>query len=198
MSKKIIIFDFDGTIADTLAIGIEMYNKAAPFLNCKVLNEEDVEDLRCQRPQEFLKKYGVTKFKLPFLLFFARKRLCRRISQIRPVAGVDEMLKKISVDSRFELGILTSNSEKNVRCFLKNNNLDDVFSFIYSDKSVFGKEGVMNKMLKDRGFLRSQVIYVGDETRDVEAAKRAKIPIIAVGWGFNSLEVLRELSPDYI
>jgi phosphoglycolate phosphatase len=42
------------------------------------------------------------------------------------------------------------------------------------------------------------VIYVGDETRDIEAARKIQIQVIAVSWGFNSREVLAEQKPDFL
>lgn len=198
MIKKVVIFDFDGTIADTLNVGIEMYNEFAPLLNCRVLNNEDLEDLRCKRPQEFLNEYGITRLKLSFLLFFARKKLKSRINQIRPIAGIEEVLRMMSGRKEIELGVLTSNSKENVYLFLRNNNLEDLFDFVYSYRSVFGKSRVIENMLRDREYSREHVVYIGDETRDIEAARKSRVSIISVGWGFNHSSVLRTLNPDYI
>ena len=41
-------------------------------------------------------------------------------------------------------------------------------------------------------------MYVGDETRDIRSARRSNIGIAAVGWGFNSAEILEEYEPDYL
>jgi phosphoglycolate phosphatase-like HAD superfamily hydrolase len=43
-----------------------------------------------------------------------------------------------------------------------------------------------------------EVIYVGDEIRDIEAAKRSKIPVISVTWGFNGTAILQQYQPDYL
>jgi phosphoglycolate phosphatase-like HAD superfamily hydrolase len=42
------------------------------------------------------------------------------------------------------------------------------------------------------------MIYIGDEIRDVKAAKKAAIPVAAVGWGFNSAGALEAFSPDFL
>ncbi|PSB03825.1 HAD family hydrolase, partial [Merismopedia glauca] len=44
----------------------------------------------------------------------------------------------------------------------------------------------------------AKVIYVGDETRDIEAARKSKIKAIAVCWGFNFREILAKYKPDFL
>ena len=47
--------------------------------------------------------------------------------------------------------------------------------------------------------LKSQeILYVGDELRDVKASQKAGIPVAAVTWGFNSRESLAASKPTYL
>ena len=41
-----------------------------------------------------------------------------------------------------------------------------------------------------------EIIYVGDEMRDIEASKKVGIPVIAVSWGLNKREALESFKPD--
>jgi phosphoglycolate phosphatase-like HAD superfamily hydrolase len=43
-----------------------------------------------------------------------------------------------------------------------------------------------------------EIVYVGDETRDINSAKKSGVKAIAVGWGFNSPEILSKHNPDYL
>ncbi len=81
--------------------------------------------------------------------------------------------------------------------FLKINNLD-FFDFIYSESNIFGKAKKLNGLLKEKKINPQSVFYVGDETRDITAAKEAGVKAIAVTWGFNGKEILKEQSPDYL
>ena len=98
----------------------------------------------------------------------------------------------------FNLGILSSNSKINVCKFLENNNLDNIFDFIYSSRHLFGKDKTLLRLLKKRNIPKKNAVYVGDETRDIEAAKKAGISIVSVSWGFNSRKTLEALQPDQI
>ena len=81
--KKAIIFDFDGTIADTLDTLIEIYNSIAPEFNSQQVRLEDKELLRGKKPQEFLREYGISRIKLPFLVSKVRAELRKQISDIK-------------------------------------------------------------------------------------------------------------------
>lgn len=192
-----IIFDFDGTIADVFDMVLEIYNKIALKYNCKIIKSEDKEVLRGKRPQEFLKDYGITFFKLPRLLLRGKKELRAKISEIKPFDGMADALKEIK-NAGFNLGIMTSNSKENVEIFLENNNLSWIFNFIYSGKNIFGKDKTIKKLLKEQNIPKNSAVYVGDETRDIEAMKKIGLRIISVSWGFNSKEILATLNPDAI
>ncbi len=197
MYKKNVIFDFDGTIADTLDAAVNIYNAIAPKYHCKPVKMEDKDILRGKRPQDFFKDYGVTSFKLPFLLIHIRGELKKHIINTPLVKDISIALKDLK-DAGYNLGILTSNSKENVDMFLFANKLTEIFDFIYSSKNVFGKDKDILHLLKNRNIKKDNVVYVGDETRDIEAAKRVGIPIIAVSWGFNTREILVAQGPSYI
>ena len=192
-----IIFDFDGTIADTFDLALEIYNRIAPEYNCRPAGPEDHELIRLKKPQELLKIYGVSRLKLLSLLLRVRKELSRHIPEIKLVRGMEASLREIR-NSGYRMGILTSNSVSNVSMFVDINNLSGLFDFIYSGKSLFGKENVIRRMLMHENLSVNRVIYVGDETRDIEASKKAGIPVVAVSWGLHRREVLATMSPDQI
>jgi len=194
-SQKTIIFDFDGTIADSFHENFDIYNELAEKLKCNPVSRAEQEKLRNKRPQELLKRYGITKLKLPLLLLKGRKKLQEKMSQIKPVKGIEKSLKDLN-DCGFRLGILTSNSKKNVKIFLENNDLENIFEFIHSGKHLFGKSKSIKHLLKKKKISNKSVIYIGDETRDIEATKNANIPIVAVGWGYNTPDILRSLNPE--
>lgn len=192
-----IIFDFDGTIADTYELASEIYNRIAPEYNCRPAGPDDHELLRTKTTQELLKIYGVSRLKLLALLLRVRKELSKHIPEIKLVSGMDTALPEIR-NSGYKMGILTSNSANNVSKFMDINNLSGLFDFIYSGKSLMGKEKVIRRLLIHEKISADRVIYVGDETRDIEASKQAGIPVISVSWGLNRRDVLAAMSPDQI
>lgn len=195
--KKCLIFDFDGTIADTLSLLVEEYNDICHGYGCLPVDIRDTEDLKKLKSQEVLKRYKIGFLKIPFLLIKLRRELRKRIFDVKAFDGVETALMELK-NRGFDLYILTSNSKENVEIFLKNNNLLDIFTLVYSSSSVFGKDKSINKLLKAKKLNKKECIYIGDETRDIEAMKRADVSMISVSWGFNSKEALLKLKPDRI
>lgn len=96
----------------------------------------------------------------------------------------------------YRLGILTSNLQENVEAFLETEELQDLFEFVRAGITVFGKSRSIRRALRTLDLSPAEVIYLGDETRDIEAAHRSRVWAIAVGWGFNSRSALLKLRPD--
>jgi len=197
INSDYVILDFDGTIADTLELAIGIYNRIAPEYNYSPVGETERELFRTKKPQELLKTYGISKLKLLTMLLRIRKELSRHVPEIKPVEGMEAALREIS-DAGYRLGILTSNSVENVRKFLDINSLSALFDFIHSGRSLFGKDRVIRKLLNHEQLQADRVVYIGDETRDIEASRAAGIAVIAVSWGLNRRDLLASLSPDQI
>ncbi len=195
--SKTIIFDFDGTIADTMDTIVKIYNTIAPKYKCNTIHFNDIQTLRGKTTQEALKICNIGFFKLPFLIRRVKYILKNSIHDIKPIKGIKKAIFDLK-DSGYNMGIMTSNNSDNVKMFLKNNNLNNLIDFVYSGKNLFGKDKVMQCLLKERFLSASDVIYIGDETRDIEAMKRINIPVVAVEWGFNSHDILYKQSPDAI
>lgn len=196
MSKQTVIFDFDGTIADTLGSVVDIINMTSDEFGCKKITPSDLEQIRGKRPREMMRHIGISMFKLPFVVKKIRREINNKIAELKPVTELRPHLLKLKQNG-FQLGIVTSNIESNVQKFLQANNLD-LFDFFYSGKSIFGKEKIINKILHDKHLSKDKVYFVGDEVRDIEAGKKSKVITVAVTWGYNSAEILEKERPDYI
>lgn len=197
MTQKVIIFDFDGTIADTVDALVGIANRLAAEFGYAQITPEQLTLLRNFSSREIIKYSGVSLIKIPFLVKKVKSELKNKIHELQPIPGIKEALLELQ-QSDYKLGIITSNSRDNVTAFLKINDLDGLFEFIYSGVTIFGKTNIINSVMKQKQFKPEFVIYVGDETRDIEASKKANIRVIAVTWGFNSPEILLKQNPDFL
>ncbi|MEM7579126.1 MAG: HAD-IA family hydrolase [Cyanobacteria bacterium P01_A01_bin.80] len=197
MTQKIIIFDFDGTIADTVDALVNIANSLALEFNYAQITPEEFLILRNLTSREIFKYSGIPLFKIPFLLKKVKKELKNKIPELKPIPEIEETLVELKENGN-RLGIITSNSKSNVKEFLKINNLDNLFEFVHTGVTIFGKTTIINNVLKQKQIKIQEVIYVGDETRDIEASKKAQIKICSVTWGFNSEEALAKQNPDFL
>jgi phosphoglycolate phosphatase len=97
----------------------------------------------------------------------------------------------------FRMGILSSNSADNVKQFVERFELSKCFEFIEAGVSLFGKTRRIKSVLKSSGVDAKNAIYVGDETRDMESARKANVSALAVCWGANSQEAMMNEHPAY-
>jgi phosphoglycolate phosphatase len=197
MTQKVVIFDFDGTVADTVDALVSIANRLAVEFGYIQITPEELALLRNLSSREIIKYSGISVFRIPFLVKKVKSELKNKIKEFKPIPGIQEALVTLKSEG-YRLGIITSNSRDNVTEFLKNNNLDELFEFIYSGVTIFGKTTIINNVLRQKQLKPHEVIYVGDETRDIEASKKANIKVIAVTWGFNSPEVLAKENPDFL
>ncbi|MGJ5672922.1 MAG: HAD-IA family hydrolase [Nostochopsis sp.] len=197
MTHKVIIFDFDGTIADTVDALVSIANRLAKEFGYVQIAPEELALLRNLTSREIISYSGISVFKIPFLVKKVKGELKRKIPELKTISGMKEALIDLK-NAGHHLGIITSNSKDNVTEFLKVNELDNLFEFIYSGITIFGKTTIINNVLRQKQLKLEEVIYVGDETRDIEASKKSNIKVIAVTWGFNSPEVLAKQKPNYL
>ena len=197
MTNKVIVFDFDGTIADTYQAIVNITNDLSSEFGYQPIDEEELLLLKNLSSKEIVKRSEISLFKIPFLVQRVQKELGQQIADLSPIKGIESVLIELK-QRNYILGIITSNVRENVVLFLQKNNLEYLFDFIYSGTNIFGKHRIINQLVRKHKLNKTDVIYVGDETRDIRSARKSGISVIAVGWGFNSQEILAEYKPDFL
>ncbi len=197
MKYPALIFDFDGTIADTLSEAADIYNILAKEHGYKQVQAQEIPALRHCSVKKLTKELGVSKLRLPFLLNKGRKLLKKRIHKLSPIEGMIETMQELRKNAN-NFGILTSNSTENVELFLDNNGIRDLFTFISSTSKLGGKSKHINSISRTFSINKRDMLYIGDEIRDIKASQKAGIAIAAASWGFNSKESLEIARPTYL
>jgi len=197
MKYPALIFDFDGTIADTLSEAADIYNILAEEHGYKQVKAQEIPALRHCSVKKLTKELGVSKLRLPFLLNKGRKLLKKRIHKLSPIEGMIETMQELRKNAN-NFGILTSNSTENVELFLDNHGIRDLFTFISSTSKLGGKSKHINSISRTFSINKRDMLYIGDEIRDIKASQKAGIAIAAASWGFNSKESLEIARPTYL
>lgn len=197
MIYKTLVFDFDGTIADTLGETRRIFNKIAPDYGIREVAEEELNQLRHLSLKELLDHLDIPKRRVPALIARGTGMMRGNITQLPLIDGMSEVLIELRRHVR-SFGILTSNATSNVDLFLRAHGLREQFDFISSTSKLTGKSKHLRAIRKTFSLKPEELLYIGDELRDVKASQKAGIPIAAVTWGFNSREALADSEPDYL
>ena len=192
---KYVIFDFDGTLADSKKAFISSWNTLAEKYNYQEVKFEDIEPMKNLSLKERGKQLNFPMIKVPFVLPKLYKIYRKMIHEINLFDGIKDMLA--AVDKKgYKSIIISSNSKENIELLLAANKIDSISSIICSSR-IFGKDKLIRRFLRENRLNPSEVIYVGDEQRDIIACKKAGVKIIWVGWGYDSIDLVKDLKPDY-
>jgi phosphoglycolate phosphatase len=195
MPFKLVVWDFDGTLADSLATAVGIFNRLAPELGFRPL--EDVSGARGLSTRQFLRQQGISLWRLPRLVRKYHAAAAEEADKLKLAAGLADVLARVA-GSGVRLGVLSSNREDNIRRCLRANGAEGHFAFVVGYPRLFGKAKALKRILRAERLTRTDVLYVGDELRDVEAAKKAGVRVAAVTWGFHTEALLRTGEPDFV
>lgn len=195
--KTYLIFDFDGTLVDSFRIVCDKFNLLADQFSFRKVYDHEISGLRDLTSLEFIKHLEIPLYKIPRVILQARKHMRAEMATLRPFVNLPNILSQL-LNGGVSLGILTSNSVANVSSWLKKNNMLHLFSFIHSESNFFGKARVLKRIIRVNSIDKSRVYYIGDETRDIEAAKQCGVHSVAVTWGFNSEKILLQHQPHFV
>lgn len=197
---KVVIFDFDGVIADSLSYHFKkMVDIAKEDFGLKENDEKILNEIRSKSYFELMKTFKISWVKIPAILRLinqAQNEVYKNIGQIKIFPGIRELLMKLK-KREVKLFILSSNLEKTINKFVKLNKID-FFNKVYCQTNLLGKASLMKKLIKENQLNKKDIVYIGDEIRDVEASKKVGIKVIGVSWGFQKSEVLKKHGADFI
>jgi phosphoglycolate phosphatase len=195
MPFKLVVWDFDGTLADSLHNALAIFNRLAAELRYKPI--EDPEAVRSMTSRELMRRHGISLWRLPRLIRKFQAAAAESADDVKLHPGFVEMLAAASAGG-VRLGILSSNKEENIRRCLRTNGAEECFSFVVGYPRLFGKGKALRRIVKSERIDRNDVLYIGDEVRDIEAARKARVASAVVTWGFHAESLLRANQPDHV
>lgn len=189
---ELVIFDFDGTLADSAAWMMRAVNPMARRYGFKTVTDEEIEMLRGRSTREVIRYLGVSPWKLPLIARAGKKLMAADAHTIPLFPETAKMLRALH-EAGVKIAVVSSNSEDVIRRVL-GPELAELISLYACGASLFGKARKF-KQVTARGVSRDKVICIGDETRDIEAARAVGLDCGAVGWGYAKPSILAEHRP---
>jgi phosphoglycolate phosphatase len=194
--KKLIIFDFDGTIADTVEVFVQVNNDNYKDYGTKFVSQEDVEALKKMGDRQALKFLGINM--LEFILI--TRKFFNQIHAFMHTAPIYKDMKEVlsSVHHNGKLtAIVSRNSVANIKSFLKANKIEHI-SAIYAETIILRKHKIIRQLLKRHKLTSEQAVFIGDRISDYVAAKKAGIDFIFVTWGYGDATKVPQNELKYI
>src|SRR5262249_1618115 len=188
------IFDLDATLPDSFPCFPSVLNGVADRFGFRSVAFDEVEALRRIGPRELLKHLDVPRWKLPLIADHMRRLKAQHLHDIPLFPGAREMLQVLA-GAGVKLALVSSDSKANARTQL-GAAAAALFSHYACGASLFGKAAKFRHVVKRSGV--APAIAIGDELRDIDAARAAGIACGAVTWGYADPTALRAQKPDHM
>lgn len=192
--EKTVIFDFDGTLADSVELIVSLYNEHVPEFGYDPIEPEEFATLRRMSYAKAMRAKRIKFYQVPKIVMKLGREMKSRMDEVKPYPGIVKVLNELR-SSGYHIGVLTSNELSIVKTFFDDHGFP-AFDFVVSEKTLFGKEKAMKKIFKIYGINARDVVYVGDEARDVNASNKAKVKVVGVTWGLGGKEGFEKSPPD--
>ncbi|MEI2415298.1 HAD hydrolase-like protein [Orrella sp. JC864] len=192
----LVALDFDGTLADTLPWFEGIVGDVCARYGLRVPDAAARQAMRHSDAREIFRRLALPLWKLPQVMAYLRQRMAQDAPRIELFDGMAAALRAMRGQG-VQLALLSSNSAANVRRVL-GEALWPCFAYQACGSDVFGKAGKLRRLMRQAGVAPGRVLLVGDELRDIEAARQAGVSAGAVAWGYNVPQALRAAGPDVL
>ena len=194
MKYDIAAFDFDGTLADTMPWFNTILDTVAERYGFRKIDAAEREQLRHREAGDILKALGIPLWKLPAILAHVRGLMQEIDPSVQVFPGIPQALAQLKA-AGMKLAVVSSNSLHNVRRVLGAHTAA-LFDAYECGTDLFGKAAKIERLLRQQGVPAERFLLVGDEIRDIDAARKAGVRVGSVAWGYNHIDALRSRKPD--
>ncbi len=213
MGYKVIAFDFDGTLVDSRGVATSTVNSMAKQFLGRNFSEEQIESWRERDLREVIREVGMPGFLLPIFIWQFRRNYRRKLAELEFFPGILDVWQDLQISGQRQVGVVTSNSEKAVlETFARQGTPSSQTpssqtpsgsqllppKFVKGGIGMSGKRTALQKIIEKYQIGKEELLYLGDEIRDVTSCIEVGVDIAAVSWGFNTRNALAKASPTYI
>ena len=193
---KLAIFDFDGTLGDTMGWFLDTSDAMADRFGYRKIDRSQLETLRHMSARDLMKLQKLPALKMPMIAAHFHKLMAQDAGSIRMFDGAPEVLRGLHA-AGVKLAVVSSNTEANIRVVL-GPELSALVSQFACGATVFGKASKFKRVLKTLGVAPAEAISIGDEIRDLDAAREVGLATAVVCWGYTAPQALRAQNPDHV
>lgn len=189
------IFDFDGTLADSFPWFIASLDQTTDHFGLKRVNPDEIDALRDRSSRDVIKHLEVPMLKIPSIATYMRNMFAEGIHDIPLFPGASDMLFALH-DAGVKLALVSSNAENNVRHVL--GTAAGIIDHYACGSSLWGKAQKFGSVLRALRQSPAHTIAIGDEIRDIDAARQAGLAAGSITFGYNSRRALESHTPEHL
>jgi 2-phosphoglycolate phosphatase len=196
-----LIFDLDGTLANTFPLIIESWNAAVREPLRRTFATEEVID-RFGIPDSAMLRRELYELPEPVVqnvIEFYHEHYEAKHAMVEPFEGVAEMLHALR-QCGLPLGLMTGRGRRTADITISKLGWDGIFGSVITGEDIANQKPAPDGVLlvaRQLSVEPQKCVFVGDSPADIEAGKAAGMVTIAVGWHDVYHDALRDYKPDY-
>ena len=199
LSRRIraVIFDLDGTLADTFSMIVGAFNAAiTPHTGRTYSDAEVIARFGIPDPQMIRRELPGAAGEQADAVYHAYYE--REHGRVKRFAGVDEMLAELKRNG-VKLGLMTGKGKRSAKITIEALGWSEIFEAMVTGEDVTEQKPAPDGPLlaaKMLGVEPAECAFIGDSPADIGAGKSAGMVTVAAGWHSVYLEEIRKMSPE--
>ena len=199
-NTKLLIFDFDGTLANTVPHIVNCVLKCIEKFNLKSLTKEDVQKYNGAVLADAMKHLGATDEQLPEIKKYYANIFLEDMSDINLYNGVRETLSKLKEDG-YILTLASNRGRNTVEPLLKYLGIDTIFTRVICESDVENKKpspDMVKTIMEEKGCNENETLVIGDTKFDILMGKSAGCMTCLISYDETIDNSILKLKPDLI
>lgn len=197
---KAIIFDFDGTLANTLPVCYFAFNQVFKEFDHKDLSSDEIKAMFGPSETGIIRENLLNQNKEQAIELFYKAYSENHENLVELNKDINELITYLK-NNGVKLGIVTGKAKRSLDISLKALQMENLFDVIVTGDDVINPkphpEGVI-KALSALQIEKNEAMFVGDSDADIQAGVQANVYTVGVQWlpDYQSLEF--SIEPDAI
>lgn len=204
LQTKTIIFDFDGTLVDTLEVIVKTWTVVCENYDLKVPSKEHIKSLMGVSLPKIAEEFGAENININLddLVKFYKQEFSKYENKIKLFVGTKSILDQLT-KLNIQMHIVSARSSLSLNNIIKYLEIDKYFVYIVGSDDVCSLKPnpeAIFKILQKFDLDTSQVYMVGDAEVDIRMGNSAGVKTVFVTWGALKPDKLKNLNlqTDYI
>lgn len=194
--KKLIIFDFDGVLADSFDTFYPLMRDVMKHVDLS-LTKEQYSNFFIDNVHQSIKNFIGNNEKYIVAMKFRNSNYNKyyydKYHGAKLFPGAIKLLRKVERD--YVLTIASSGKQNNIKKLLEENDIKNLFGMILASTAT-SKEGMIDQILNKFNAERKETTMVSDTVGDIKIAKKLGLKTIATTWGFQTIKTLTKSKPS--
>lgn len=193
----IILFDFDGVLADTLEDALNFGREAAAQVGFeRNPTPADLDALDTMAVPDYGRQLQIPAQHIDEFVDHYLQMFTQKTSPPESFSGMAHVVAQAA--KHHTVAIITGNTTPTVKAFLKKLGLQDHVKLVIGVEHKVPRAEKIRMALRELGYTHEPIYMIGDSLSDIRAARETSVKSVAVGWGHQSLERLKSANPDYL